>query len=127
MESFSADFMNYFGHQPQGLTPFLDSLTQKSLFFSRFYATGTCIVRGLEALSLSIPPTPVQSIVRRPGNENMFTLGSVLSQKDYDVKYIYGGNGFFDNRGYFFSNSGYKVIDRKEIPDETILDETILH
>ena len=125
MESFSADFMDYFGHQPPGLTPFLDSLTKQSLFFSRFYATGTRTVRGLEALSLSIPPTPGQSIVRRPHNENMFTLGSVLSQKGYEVKYIYGGNSFFDNMGYFFGNSSYKVIDRKAFEDDSIQHETV--
>lgn len=125
MESFSADFMNYFGHQPPGLTPFLDSLTKESLFFSRFYATGTRTVRGLEALSLSIPPTPGQSIVRRPHNENMFTLGSVLLQKGYEVKYIYGGNSFFDNMGYFFGNSSYQVIDRKAFEDDSIQHETV--
>ena len=125
MESFSADFMDYFGHQPHGLTPFLDSLTQKSLFFSRFYATGTRTVRGLEALSLSIPPTPGQSIVRRPHNEHMFTLGSVFLQKGYDVKYIYGGNSFFDNMGYFFGNSSYQVLDRKVFEDDPIQHETV--
>jgi phosphoglycerol transferase MdoB-like AlkP superfamily enzyme len=125
MESFSADFMDYFGHQPPGLTPFLDSLTKESLFFSRFYATGTRTVRGLEALSLCIPPTPGQSIVRRPHNENMFTVGSVLLQKGYDVKYIYGGNSFFDNMGYFFGNSSYQVIDRKAFEEDSIQHETV--
>ena len=120
MESFSADFMSYFGHQSPPITPYLDSLTSQSLFFDNFYATGTRTVRGLEALSLCIPPTPGQSIVRRPNNEDMFTIGSVLGSKGYDVKYIYGGNSFFDNMGYFFSNSGYKVIDRKDIPDDNI-------
>ncbi len=123
VESFSADYMKHFGNQ-ENLSPELDSLIPHSLFFENCYASGTRTVRGLEALSLAIPPTPGQSIVRRPNNENMFTLGNVLGDKGYDVKYIYGGNSFFDNMGYFFSNNGYQVLDRSKIPDNRVHHET---
>jgi phosphoglycerol transferase MdoB-like AlkP superfamily enzyme len=69
---------------------------------------------------MAIPPTPGQSIVRRPGNEDMFTMGSVLKSKGYDVNYIYGGNSFFDNMGKFFSNSSYTVLDKRDIPDSMV-------
>ena len=124
MESFSADFMGTFGNT-QGITPFLDSLANHSLLFTRLYATGTRTVRGLEALSLCIPPTPGQSIVRRPNNENLFSLGQVFSDKGYESKFIYGGYGYFDNMGYFFSNNGYEVDDRSKIADEDIDYENI--
>lgn len=124
VESFSADFMSYFGNQ-QHITPSLDSLVHQSIFFENFYASGTRTVRGLEAISLAIPPTPGQSIVRRPNNEGMFTMGSILKNKNYDVKYIYGGNSFFDNMGYFFENSGYQVIDQRDIPKENVHHETV--
>ncbi len=117
VESLSGDYMKYFGSN-WNITPFLDSLIPKSLFFENFYASGTRTVRGLEAISLAIPPTPGQSIVRRPNNEDMFTMGSVLKNKGYDVNYIYGGNSFFDNMGYFFGNSSYNVIDERDIPSE---------
>jgi phosphoglycerol transferase MdoB-like AlkP superfamily enzyme len=124
IESFSADFMDTYGNT-QGITPFLDSLANHSLLFTRLYATGTRTVRGLEALSLCIPPTPGQSIVRRPNNENLFSLGQVFSDKGYESKYIYGGYGYFDNMGYFFSNNGYEVDDRSKIADEDIDYENI--
>ena len=124
VESLSADFMAHFGNT-QNITPYLDSLIPKTLFFENFYATGTRTVRGLEALSLAIPPTPGQSIVRRPHNEGMFTIGNVLKAKGYDTKYIYGGNSFFDNMGYFFSHSGYKVIDERDISEKEIHHKTI--
>ena len=117
VESLSGDYMKYFGSE-WNITPYLDSLIPKSLFFENFYASGTRTVRGLEAVSLAIPPTPGQSIVRRPNNEDMFTMGSVLKNKGYDVNYIYGGNSFFDNMGYFFGNSGYNVIDERDIPED---------
>ena len=124
VESLSGDYMKRFGNT-RNITPYLDSLISKSLFFDKFYASGTRTVRGLEALALAIPPTPGQSIVRRPGNEEMFTMGSVLKSKGYDVKYIYGGNSFFDNMGYFFSHNDYEVIDQRDIPKERIHHKTI--
>ena len=119
VESLSAEYLQYFGNK-DGVTPYLDSLIPRSLFFSNFYATGTRTVRGLEAISLSIPPTPGQSIVRRPNNEGLFSLGSVLKSKGYDVNFIYGGNSFFDNMGYFFSHNGYHVLDKRDIPENLV-------
>lgn len=124
VESFSADFMSRFGNK-KGITPFLDSLSDHSLVFTNLYATGTRTVRGLEALSLCIPPTPGQSIVRRPNNENLFTLGKVFKSKGYKTEYIYGGYGYFDNMNYFFGNNNYDVVDRTAIRDEDIDYENI--
>ncbi len=119
VESLSGDYLSHFGNK-ENITPYLDSLVHYSLFFDNFYASGTRTVRGLEALSLAIPPTPGQSIVRRLGNEEMFTMGSVLKRKGYDVNFIYGGNSFFDNMGYFFSHNGYTVLDKRDIPDSLV-------
>jgi phosphoglycerol transferase MdoB-like AlkP superfamily enzyme len=124
VESLSADFMNTFGNT-KGITPFLDSLTSHSLLFTQLYATGTRTVRGLEALSLCVPPTPGQSIVRRPNNEHLFTLGKVFEEKGYESKFIYGGYGYFDNMGYFFANNEYAVVDRNQLKDEEIDYENI--
>ena len=119
VESLSGDYLKRFGNQ-ENITPYLDSLIPYGLWFDRFYASGTRTVRGLEALSMAIPPTPGQSIVRRPDNDNMFTMGGILKSKGYDVHYIYGGNSFFDNMGDFFSNSGYTVLDESNIPDSLV-------
>jgi len=119
VESLSADFLGIFGNTKH-ITPNLDSLSKLSLSFTQLYATGTRTVRGLEALSLCIPPTPGQSIVRRPNNEHLFSLGKVFDEKGYESKYIYGGYGYFDNMSYFFSNNGYEVDDRSKLEDSEI-------
>jgi phosphoglycerol transferase MdoB-like AlkP superfamily enzyme len=124
VESLSAVYLKHFGNT-QNITPVLDSLIDNSLFFEHFFASGTRTVRGLEALSLAIPPTPGQSIVKRlPTREDMFTMGNVLKAKGYDTKYIYGGNAFFDNMGAFFGDNGYTVIDQSDIPKKNIHHET---
>ena len=119
VESLSGDYLKHFGNK-ENITPFLDSLIPFSLFFENFYATGTRTVRGLEALSLAIPPTPGQSIVRRPDNGDMFTMGNVLKSKGYDVNFIYGGNAFFDNMGKYFGANGYTVLDKRDIPENLV-------
>jgi phosphoglycerol transferase MdoB-like AlkP superfamily enzyme len=124
VESFSASFMKAFGNK-KGITPHLDSLANHSLFFTNLFATGTRTVRGLEALSIALPPTPGQSIVRRPENENMFSLGSVFKSKGYDCKFIYGGYGYFDNMNYFFQNNSYEAIDRVSISSDSIHFENV--
>ncbi|MBK7308412.1 MAG: sulfatase-like hydrolase/transferase [Chitinophagaceae bacterium] len=69
VESFSGDYLKRFGNK-ENITPYLDSLIPHGLWFDQFYASGTRTVRGLEALSMGIPPTPGQSIVRRPDNDD---------------------------------------------------------
>lgn len=119
MESLSAEYMERFGNTDR-LTPRMDALAKNSLFFSDLYATGTRTVRGLEAVSLSIPPAPGQSIVKRPGNENLASLGFVFRDRGYDTRFIYGGYGYFDNMNYFFGNNGFDIVDRASFSaDET--------
>ncbi|MBE9463555.1 sulfatase-like hydrolase/transferase [Dyadobacter sp. UP-52] len=124
VESLSADFLGVFGNT-QSITPNLDSLATHSLLFTKLYATGTRTVRGLEALSVGTPPTPGQSIVRRPKNEGLFSIGRVFKEKGYQSKFIYGGYGYFDNMGYFFENNDYQVVDRNKIAKKDIAYENI--
>lgn len=119
VESLSADFSGTYGARPS-LTPGLDALGDQSLVFSSLYASGTRTVRGLEALALSVPPTPGESIVKRGNNEGLFSLASVFNRKGYRSQFIYGGYGAFDNMNYFFGNNGYDVHDRQQIPDDQI-------
>jgi len=124
VESLSASFLAHFGNT-QGITPQLDSLADQGILFTQLYASGTRTVRGLESLSLAIPPTPGQSIVKRPNNEGLFSLGSVFESKGYRTQFIYGGYSYFDNMGYFFANNGYQAIDRDAINPKDIHYENI--
>ena len=124
VEALSADFMAAFGNR-DGLTPRLDQLAREGLLFTRLYATGTRTARGLEALTLSYPPTPGYSIVKRPDNAGLFSLGAVFKEKGYEPLYLYGGYAYFDNMEAFFSGNGYTVIDRTAIKSEDISYENI--
>lgn len=119
VESLSADFLGYFGNE-RGLTPRLDSLAGESLVFTNFMATGTRTVRGMEALTLSVPPTPGRSIVKRPDNANLFTIGSVFRDRGYKTSFIYGGRGYFDNMNAFFGGNGFEIHDQASEPGDDV-------
>ena len=120
IESLSADFLKLYGNK-DGITPFLDSLSQQSLVFTNLYATGNRTVRGLEALTLCIPPTAGESIIKRENeNKNKFTTGSVFKSKGYTTKFLYGGYSYFDNMKDFFGGNGYQIVDRDNFKPEEI-------
>ncbi|MAB24143.1 MULTISPECIES: LTA synthase family protein [Pseudomonas] len=120
IESLSAKYLGSEG-DTRGLSPELDALRQQSLYFSNLYATGTRTTRGLEAITLSIPPTPGRSIVKRVGRESGFaSLGQQFSAQGYDSVFMYGGRGYFDNMNAFFEGNGYRIVDQGSVPDDEV-------
>ena len=111
IESLSGEFLTAFGNQDK-ITPTLDSIANNSIFFENLFATGTRTVRGMEAITLSIPPTPGRSIVKRKNNQNLYTIGEVFKQQGYSRNFFYGGDGYFDNMNTYFGGNGFNIIDR---------------
>ena len=119
VESLSAQFLGAFGgHLP--LTPNLDALAAESRVFTQLYATGSRTVRGLEAIALSLPPTPGYSIVKRPGNGGLYTIGTPFLARGYDVRFLYGGYGFFDNMNAFFAGNQFEIVDRAQLAKDEV-------
>jgi phosphoglycerol transferase MdoB-like AlkP superfamily enzyme len=122
IESFSAEFMKSYGNK-NNLTPFLDSLANQSMQFTNLYAVGNRTVRGLEAVTLCLPPTAGESVIKRKDNKNKFSSGSIFSSKGYRTKYLYGGDAYFDNMEDFFGGNGYDIVDKKTFrPNEITFD-----
>ena len=111
IESLSSDFLQRFGNKKK-ITPFLDGLIKESIFFNNAFATGTRTIRGMEAIVLSVPPTAGRSIVKRPNNNNLFSIGEVFKQQGYSRTFFYGGDGYFDNMNQFFGGNGFDIVDR---------------
>ncbi len=116
IENLSSSFMKHFGNT-ENCTPYLDKLAEEGIFFTHLYATGNQPIKGLEALTLCIPPSPGMNLIKRENNENLFSTGYLFKKRDYSVRFFYGG--YQDNINDFFDRNGYQVIDRKSFkPDE---------
>lgn len=116
LESLSSSYMAH-GGNTQHLTPNLDRLADQGLFLANLHATGNRTVRGLEALSLAIPPLPGHSIIWRKHNQNLETLGAVLADHGYVNRFMYGGYARFDNMDAYFAGNHYQTIDRSQFPE----------
>jgi phosphoglycerol transferase MdoB-like AlkP superfamily enzyme len=124
VESLSASYLGSYGNQ-EHLTPYLDKLASESLVFDKLFATGTRTVRGLDALSIAIPPIPGQAIVHRPNSDHLATIGELLEAKNYSTFFIYGGYGVFDSMNTYFRGNDYKVVDRTDFDKSTIQSENV--
>lgn len=120
IESLSADFLTRYGNAYH-ITPNLDSLIGKSLVFDNLFATGNRTVRGLEALTLCLPPSSGESLVKRPEADGFHSVGDVFRQYGYSTTYIYGGDSYFDNMGSFYGKCGYEIADKKTYDKDAIV------
>ena len=120
VESLSADFLTRYGSQ-DGITPNLDTLLERSLVFDNLYATGNRTVRGLEAVTLCIPPSSGESLVKRPDCTGFYSTGHVFRENGYSTRFIYGGDSYFDNMGTFYGSCGYEIVDKKTYDKNAIV------
>ena len=120
IESLSADFLTRYGSE-DGITPYMDKLLEQSLVFDNLFATGNRTVRGLEAVTLCIPPSSGESLVKRPDCSGFFSTGQVFRDNGYRTSYIYGGDSYFDNMGTFFGACGYEIVDKKTYDKDAIV------
>ncbi|MDD9335611.1 MAG: sulfatase-like hydrolase/transferase [Rickettsiaceae bacterium] len=119
VESLSSEFMGKFGNQ-QNITPNLDKLAEQSIFFTNLYAVGTRTVRGLEAITLSVPPTPGSSIIRRPDNQSLFNIATIFKNQGYAINFLFGGYSYFDNLQNYFHGNGYNIVDQGNLKSNEI-------
>lgn len=136
-EAFGAEFSRLYG-SPHDWTPNFDRYAREGLWFANAYASGSRTVRGLEAVTCSIPPVPPVSILRRPGGAHVSNWGTVMRGLGYHTSFVYGGYGYFDNMNAFYSSNGFEVLDRKAIgrvrfenvwgvSDEDLFDRALEH
>lgn len=113
IESMSGEYLKRFGNT-QNITPNLDRLMGQGLCFDHLYAVGNRTVRGLEAVTLCVPPSPGESIIKQKDNGGLYSTADMLRSKGYRAQFIYGGDSYFDNMKTFFSGNGYQVVDQTD-------------
>lgn len=116
-ESLGARYVGALGGQ--ALTPHLDALKPDSWWFERMYATGTRSSRGLEAICAGFPPSPARAVLKLDRAQGgFFTIAALLREHGYLTRFVYGGEGQFDNmRGFFLANGFHECIDGADFED----------
>lgn len=113
-ESLGDNFVASQGGFP--MTPYLEKLKEKGWWFENLFAAGHRSIRGIEAVTAGMPPSPLNSIVKlAPPADPYATMFKVFRELGYKTSFIYGGEGHFDNmRTYFLENGMEKVIEQKD-------------
>ncbi len=138
-ESFGSEFVSSLRPRDSlPITPSFDSLVNEGTLLARAYSTGNRTVRGIEAITASIPPLPGISIVRRAQSVNLFTLPAVLRANNYATSFIYGGRALFDGMGSYARANGFsQIVQQSDYPpgsfktawgvaDEVIFDKALV-
>ena len=111
MESFASDLLPSMGTQ-KNVAIELDSIAQKGILFTRFYANSFRTDRGLISILSGYPAQPTMSIMRFPNKTAHLPsiARSLIEQRKYATSYYYGGDVDFANQRSYLISQGYQNI-----------------
>jgi phosphoglycerol transferase MdoB-like AlkP superfamily enzyme len=134
MESMSAERMGWFCKTDTTLTPFLDKLTKKSLFFPNFYSWGIHTYNGIFSTLYGMPYNMLEHPMKNTINSDQFYgIAGVLRDNGYQTDFFCTHDKEFDNIGTFIPQNGYQALfdvknyaAEKYVNDWGVGDETLL-
>lgn len=109
MESMSMTKMGLDGNT-ENMTPVLDSLTKRSLFFSNIFSAGIHTFNGVYGTLFSLPSLMNQHPLQfNDNNLQPFTgIGRTLADRDYQTVFFCTHDVEFDNNSGFLKGNGFK-------------------
>lgn len=124
MESMSCGYMGESGIFSPTLTPFLDSLTRRSLYFPRFYSSGVHTFNGLWSVCLSMPSIPIEGNLMEDTRmmQQFSGIARHLCEIGYQTLFACPHDEQFDNIGGMMNVNGFqKIISQKNYLDKDII------
>lgn len=102
------------------VTPNFNRLSQRGVFFRRFFATGGRTSNGLIATLTGIPDRPMMSTLHsQEANARVSGLGKLLKQANYQSLFMTGSDLSFENMEPHIKRWGFDTI-----VDEKVIDKT---
>ena len=120
MESFASDLMPSMG-TCKDVAVQLDSIAQKNIVFTRFYANSFRTDRGLVSILSGYPAQPTTSIMRYPAKTAHLPsiARTLMNKRNYTTSYYYGGDVDFANqRSYLVSQGFQNIVSDTDFPIE---------
>ena len=133
MESMSAEKMGWYTNADTSLTPFLDKLTRRSLFFPNFYSWGIHTYNGIFSTIYGMPYNMLEHPMKRTkGVDQFYGIPGILRDNGYRTAFFCTHDKAFDNIGNFIPQNGFQeIIDvsaypvEKQVNDWGVGDETL--
>jgi phosphoglycerol transferase MdoB-like AlkP superfamily enzyme len=120
MESMSANKMTRHGNS-KNLTPFLDNLSHKGLYFENIFTAGIHTFNGVFSTLFSYPALFRQHPMKESSMLKYNGLPSELKKSGYSTIYFTTHDGQFDNvEGFLLNNDVEKVISKPNYPQEMV-------
>lgn len=121
MESMSAQKLKSFGNQKK-LTPFLDSIASKGIFFNNIYTAGIHTYNGIFSTLFSYPALFGQHSMEDSRMVKYNGIANTLKKHNYYTSFFTTHDGQFDNvEGFLYHNYFDKVYSQKDYPSEKIM------
>ncbi len=118
MESMTAARMQHFGNT-NNLTPFLDSISHKAIFFENFYSAGKHTFNGIFSTLFSFPALYRQHTMKQIRAYD--GIASTLLKKDYSTTFFITHDPQFDNmEGFLRANDFQNVIGKADYPSDEV-------
>jgi len=93
LESFGKEYTGKNGLERPSYTPFLDSLTEKSLYFDHFYANGLKSMDAVPAIFASIPALFNKPLITSSAAGERFTgMAACLKKMGYQSAFFHGAD-----------------------------------
>ena len=94
-------------------TPYLDSLSEKSLYWPNFLSSGGRTFAMLPSLFGSLPYAKNGFLEMGDKMPAHLSLLNILKKQGYSTSFSYGGDASFDNMSVFLNKNGCRVIEKK--------------
>jgi phosphoglycerol transferase MdoB-like AlkP superfamily enzyme len=122
MESMGAAKMGAFGNADH-LTPHLDSIASRSLFFTNFYSAGIHTFNGVYSTLFGMPSLPGKHTMKDLESQQPFSgIAKILSPENYSTLFFCTHDEQFDNMGGFCTANGFqKIVSQKDYPSDKVL------
>lgn len=118
MESMSTAKMGRHGNT-KNLTPFLDSISNQSLYFDNIYTAGKHTFNGIFGTLFSFPSLYRQHPMKKIKQFN--GISSILQKNGYSTSYFTTHDSQFDNvEGFLRANNFENIISQSDYPKEEV-------
>jgi len=119
LESFSAEYVGFMNDDKR-YTPFLDSLSQYSIWFPNMYANGRTSIDAVPAILAGVPHLMEEHLIASVYQTvPLGGIGQLLQEKDYKTAFFHGGQNGTMSFDMFTKQIGFTYYGKNEFDKDT--------